>query len=86
MYLEPIFGSEDIVKQMPGESRKFARVDQTWREIVNEATMDTRALAVTSISYVLQKLEENNRLLEEIQKGLNDYLDKKRLFFPRFGP
>ncbi|XP_063587791.1 dynein axonemal heavy chain 3-like [Penaeus indicus] len=84
LYLEPIFSSEDIMKQMPVEGRKFTRVDATWRELMGTAVKDPHALVATEQPNMLPRLHECNRLLEEIQKGLNDYLEKKRLFFPRF--
>ncbi|XP_050716714.1 dynein axonemal heavy chain 3-like isoform X3 [Eriocheir sinensis] len=84
LYLEPIFSSEDIMKQMPVEGRKFTSVDQTWRDLMTTAVKDPHALVATQQPNMLPRLHESNRLLEEIQKGLNDYLEKKRLFFPRF--
>ncbi|KAJ8963034.1 hypothetical protein NQ314_005606 [Rhamnusium bicolor] len=84
MYLEPIFSSEDIMRQMPTEARNFKTVDRVWRAIQNYAIKDTRVLVATEYKNMLPLLRENNRLLDEIQKGLNDYLEKKRLFFPRF--
>lgn len=81
--IEPIFSSEDIMAQMPEEGRKFGIVDRYWREIMGESVKDAHALVVTAQPNMLDKLKESNRLLEEIQKGLNDYLEKKRLFFPR---
>ncbi|XP_019505362.1 PREDICTED: dynein heavy chain 3, axonemal [Hipposideros armiger] len=84
LYLEPIFSSEDIRAQMPEEGRKFAIVDGSWKSIMSQAVKDARVLMAADQPRMAEKLQDANSLLEEIQKGLNDYLEKKRLFFPRF--
>ncbi|KAJ3238670.1 Dynein heavy chain 3, axonemal [Chytriomyces hyalinus] len=84
LYLEPIFTSEDIMAQMPAEGKKFKTVDKTWRDIMSMTADNPKILAVANVPGMLKKLVDSNELLEEIQKGLNDYLEKKRLFFPRF--
>ena len=84
LYLEPIFGSEDIMQQMPNEGRKFKAVDTTWRQIMEKMVKNPEVLTVCSDEELLKNLQEANKLLDVVQKGLNDYLETKRLAFPRF--
>ncbi|KAI8615245.1 dynein heavy chain and region D6 of dynein motor-domain-containing protein [Chytriomyces sp. MP71] len=84
LYLEPIFSSEDIMRQMPAEGKRFTSVNKTWKDIMAHTALDRRVLYVTALPGLLDKLKESNSDLELIQKGLNQYLELKRLFFPRF--
>lgn len=51
---------------------------------MTSVAQDKKVINATSIPNMLDQFRLCNSLLDEIQKGLNDYLEKKRLFFPRF--
>ena len=84
LYLEPIFSSEDIMLQMPEEGKMFKRVDKTWRDVMAHCAAHPKVMAATDMPNLLGSLQQSNELLDLIMKGLNSYLEKKRLYFPRF--
>ena len=85
MYLEPIFGSEDIMRQLPTEARRFQGVDTLWRKTLADTNTDPNFMVLAEPDKRLEeKFKKANEKLEEITKGLNDYLEMKRLYFPRF--
>ncbi|ORZ30920.1 dynein heavy chain and region D6 of dynein motor-domain-containing protein [Catenaria anguillulae PL171] len=84
MYLEPIFGSADIVRQLPQESKRFAAVDKTWRKAMANAQAHPGVVETCSDAKLLDSFREANKLLEMVAKGLSAYLESKRIAFPRF--
>ncbi|XP_043666184.1 dynein axonemal heavy chain 1-like [Vespula pensylvanica] len=84
MYLEPIFSSEDISRQLPVETRKFNTMDRTWRRIMKTAHECPYIMKICPDKTLLESLKECISLLEVVQKGLADYLETKRMVFPRF--
>lgn len=67
LYLEPIFGSEDILQQMPNEGRKFRAVDATWRRIMTAVRKAPEVLVMCSDDELLKNLIEANKFLEQVQ-------------------
>ena len=78
LYLEPIFSSEDIKNQMPGEANKFEGVDEIWRDHMKRANEAPRAVDMAKRTSLLDTLLAGNIVLEEINKGLSAYLETKR--------
>lgn len=85
MYLETIFSSPDIVKQLPVAAKTFQAVDKSWRQIMKSTHDDPNALrAGTKDRNRLEIFRSHNENLDKIQKELEDYLETKRKAFPRF--
>ncbi|XP_042305771.1 dynein axonemal heavy chain 1 isoform X2 [Sceloporus undulatus] len=84
LYLEPIFSSEDINRQLPVESKRYQTMERMWRKIMQNAEENREVINVCPDPRLLEKLRECNKLLDLVQKGLSEYLETKRGAFPRF--
>lgn len=83
LYLEPIFTTEDIIMQMPTEGRMFKDVDTTWRSLMELVEQNPNVLVVTESPNILQMLNSTRDTIRKINLGLDNYLVKARLAFPR---
>ena len=84
LYLQPIFDSADINKQLPQEGKRFTTVDKYWRATMASAMKGVMAVKFCDDARLLERFREGNKLLEMVQKGLADYLETKRAGFSRF--
>lgn len=51
LYLEPIFSSEDINRQLPVESKRYQTMERIWRKVMNGAKSNPQVCAVTKNLY-----------------------------------
>ncbi|KAI5607103.1 dynein heavy chain 1, axonemal, partial [Silurus asotus] len=84
LYLEPIFSSEDINRQLPVEAKRYQTMERTWRKVMETAHNNRQVIKVCPEQTLLNNLRNCNTLLEQVQKGLSEYLETKRGAFPRF--
>ena len=67
MYLQPIFDSPDIAKQLPQEAKKFRSIDNAWRQIMNKVLKDPNCLVCCSMEGLLERWTQADRDLEAVQ-------------------
>ena len=84
MYLENIFSAEDIQKQLPNESKLFQKVDRFWKDTMAKTHRNPSILETCASDGLLRRFQSNNKMLEEIQKCLEDYLETNESFIPSF--
>ena len=80
LYLEPIFSSDDITRQLPTESSMFTVVNGVWIESMAETAREP--LCCPRREGLLDQLTDANEKLDVIQKGLRLPRDEG-LAFPR---
>ncbi|NWW79259.1 DYH17 protein, partial [Climacteris rufus] len=84
-HLETIFiASEDTRNQLPEESKNFDAIDQDFRELMGDAVKTPNVIECTNKPGLHARLEALQDRLELCEKALAEYLETKRLAFPRF--
>nr|XP_023648221.1 cytoplasmic dynein 2 heavy chain 1 isoform X1 [Paramormyrops kingsleyae]XP_023648222.1 cytoplasmic dynein 2 heavy chain 1 isoform X1 [Paramormyrops kingsleyae] len=80
VYLEPIFGRGSL----PREQARFVRVDEDFRSIMADVQRDCRVTSLAVRVGVRNALITILDQLQRCQKSLNEFLEEKRMAFPRF--
>eukprot|EP00892_Ulva_mutabilis_P009854 jgi/Ulvmu1/7240/UM035_0027.1 len=84
MYLQPIFGSEEIMKQIPKEGAAFKQTDSIWHAAMENIKRSPEIMTIADMPNLLEDLKAACEQLDVVESGLNAFLDTKKLVFPRF--
>ncbi|XP_014225178.1 dynein beta chain, ciliary [Trichogramma pretiosum] len=84
-HLESIFmSSEDIRKQLPVDAERFDRIDQQFKHMTHEMAKTPNVVEATNKEGLVGTLDILQKELVLCEKALAEYLETKRLAFPRF--
>lgn len=85
LYMEGIFTSDDVQRQLARETAEFQSINQIWQEeILASIRTNPNALFVATKLNLSEKLHRLFERFEHIQKKMEDYLETKRMIYPRF--
>lgn len=84
MYLENIFVSAEIKKTLAKESSMFEQLDKAFKQLMQKTVKTPNCLKVIKTPNLVENLKTWNETLDIITKALNDYMETKRVAFPRF--
>ena len=85
IYLENVFQAPDIKKYLGPAAQKFEQVDKFFKGLMQKTQKSSACMRVIRMNPMLvQQLNDNNKMLEEITKALQEYMERKRSEFPRF--
>lgn len=76
--------SEDIRKQLPVDSDRFDRIDEDFKILMDEMSKRSNVVESTNQAGLCERLEGLQKELVLCEKALAEYLETKRLAFPRF--
>ena len=80
VYLDPIFSRGALPQEQP----RFKKLDDEFRGIMLGIQKDPKVVALCSVPGIKDTLNNILDQLEKCQKALNNFLEEKRLKFPRF--
>ncbi|CAG9581720.1 unnamed protein product [Danaus chrysippus] len=84
-HLESIFmSSEDIRKQLPDDSARFDRIDAEFKILSSDMAKTPNVVKGTNKEGLVGILDSLQKDLVICEKALAEYLETKRLAFPRF--
>ena len=78
MYLETIFSSADIIRQLPAAAKQFQVVDKSWKAIMKGTADDPMALKACTVKDRKETFMSHNATLDKIQKSLDEYIATER--------
>ena len=80
--------SEEVKKELPNESQEFEKIDKKVKKILKNGQTTNNIFEFCNQTldgkFIMTILEEIFNDLNTCQKGLNDFIAKKRKVFPRF--
>lgn len=76
--------SEDIRNQLPVDAERFVRIDKEFKEMTEDMSKTPNVVQATNRDGLASALEILQNELVLCEKALAEYLETKRLAFPRF--